>query len=163
MLSNFKIILKSKLFYSFILIIFLIPFVYERLPVRIDITQQSSLPQELWITYSDISLDKDYVLFTPPQSKYITSKDVKYLKKIACKEDDWLRVDEYGQYYCNNNLIGRANKVDGNNKEIENFKFNGTIPKDKIFVVGTHPLSHDSKYFGFVDKTQIIRKATPLF
>lgn len=72
------------------------------------------------------------------------------------------RVDEYGQYYCNN-LIGRANKVDGNNKEIENFKFNGIIPKDKIFVVGTHALSHDSKYFGFVDKSQIIRKFTPLF
>ena len=87
MLSNLKIILKSKLFYSFILIIFLIPFVYEKLPIRIDMTQQSSLPQELWITYSDISLEKDYVLFTPPQSKYIANKDVKYLKKIKNRND----------------------------------------------------------------------------
>jgi CxxC motif-containing protein len=44
-----------------------------------------------------------------------------------------------------------------------NVKTEHDIPKDKIFVVGTHPLSHDSKYFGFVDKSQIIRKATPLF
>jgi type IV secretory pathway protease TraF len=31
-----------------------------------------------------------------------------------------------------------------------------------MFVIGTHPLSYDSKYFGFVDKSQILRRAKPL-
>ena len=85
-----------------------------------------------------------------------------YDKKIVCKENDFLDVNEKN-YFCNGKYIGTATKYDGNKNEIDNFKFNGIIPKDKFFVVGTHPLSHDSKYFGFVDKSQILRKAIPLF
>ncbi|EAL3751808.1 S26 family signal peptidase, partial [Campylobacter coli] len=37
----------------------------------------------------------------------------------------------------------------------EQFIFNGVIPKDKFFVMGTHPRSFDSRYWGFVDRKDI--------
>lgn len=162
MLSNLRFVFTNKLFYIFIGLIFIIPFLYKKLPIRIDITQQSSLPYKLWLTYEDLSIESDYILFLPPISKYISNLDAQYLKKIVCKENDFLDVNEKN-YFCNGKYIGTATKYDGNKNEIDNFKFNGIIPKDKFFVVGTHPLSHDSKYFGFVDKSQILRKAIPLF
>jgi conjugal transfer pilin signal peptidase TrbI len=139
----------------------MIPIVYELIPVRVDITQQNSLPQKFWITYSDINKDTEYILFIPPKSKYIES-DAKYLKKISCKEGDYLTVKQR-DYFCNNKYIGTASEFDGNMNKIEYFEFNGIIQNGKYFVIGSHPLSHDSKYFGFVDKSQILRKAEPLF
>lgn len=39
--------------------------------------------------------------------------------------------------------------------KVEQFIFNGVIPKDKFFVMGTHPRSFDSRYWGFVDRKDI--------
>lgn len=160
--NNIKQILKSRLFYILVGLTFIVPFIYEHLPIRIDITQQSSLPQKFWLTYSDLSKQSDYILFVPPKSKYIKNDNVKYLKKIACKEGDLLKVDEKRNYFCNEKYIGTANEFDGNKNRVDNFIYNGYIPKDKYFVIGTHVLSHDSKYFGFIDEAQILRKAVPL-
>jgi len=160
MLNNIISVLKNKYFYILIGVVFIIPIVYKNLPIRIDFTQQSSLEYKIWLTYSDLSIDTNYILFVPPKSKYISSDDVKYLKKIACKEQDFLTTIDM-DYFCNGKYIGTSSRFDGNGKKIDNFIFNGTIPKDKFFVVGTHPLSHDSKYFGFIDKTKVLRKAKP--
>jgi type IV secretory pathway protease TraF len=32
-----------------------------------------------------------------------------------------------------------------------NFDYDGTIPKDKLFVTAPHYMSFDSRYFGFID------------
>lgn len=98
----------------------------------------------------------------PPKSRYINNDKVQYLKMIGCREGDLLQVVG-PNFYCNNDLIGVARKYDSNMNIVEQFIFNGIIPKDKYFVIGTHELSYDSKYFGFIDKTQILRKETPLF
>jgi len=161
MLNNIISVLKNKYFYILIGVVFITPIVYKNLPIRIDFTQQSSLPYKLWVTYSDLSIDTNYILFVPPKSKYISNDDVKYLKKIACKEQDFLTTIDM-DYFCNGKYIGTSSRFNGNGKKIDNFIFNGTIPKDKFFVVGTHPLSHDSKYFGFIDKAKVLRKAKPL-
>lgn len=162
MLNNIKTIFTSKLFYILVALIFIVPFLYEKLPIRIDITQQSSLPQKIWLTYSDLAVESEYILFISPKTKYTLDSNIEYLKKISCNEDDLLVVDENRDYFCNDKYIGTASKYDGNKNLIENFVFSGIIPKNKYFVTGTHPLSHDSKYFGFVDKSQILRKAIPI-
>jgi type IV secretory pathway protease TraF len=160
--NNIEVIFKSKLFYLLIGLVFSIPFVYEKSPIRIDITQQESLPQKVWITYSDLSINSNYILFNPPKNKYMNNSDIKYLKKIVCKEGDFLKVKNR-DYFCNEDYIGTASYFDGKLKPIENFTFNGVVPKDKYFVAGEHILSYDSKYFGFIDKSQILRKAKPFF
>lgn len=160
MLNKIYTILRSKLFYFLVLITFSLPLVYESLPVRIDITQQDSLANKIWITYKDISLDTKYVLFIPPFTKYTKNSDIKYLKKIGCREGQNLSIKE-NKYFCDNELIGIAKEKDMNGVKLEKFEFNGIVPKDKYFVIGTHEYSFDSKYFGFIDKSQILRKAKP--
>jgi len=160
MLNNIIDVLRNKYFYILIGVVFITPIVYKNLPIRIDFTQQSSLDYKIWVTYN-LSTATNYILFVPPKSKYISNDDVKYLKKIACKEKDFLTTINQ-DYFCNDKHIGTSSRFDGNGKKIDNFIFNGIIPKGKYFVVGTHPLSHDSKYFGFIDKSQILRKAKPL-
>lgn len=161
MLSKIKIILTSKLFYFGLFLIFFIPYIYSKLPIRIDITQQNSLENSIWITYSDVNRETEYILFTPPKSKYIKNEKIQYLKKIGCKEGMYLEVLN-DSYFCNNELIGKALKYDGNNKPLTQFIYNGYIPKDNYFVIGTHELSYDSKYFGFISKDKVLRTATPL-
>ena len=73
MLNNIRTVLKSKLFYTLVVLIFIVPFLYEKLPIRVDITQQNSLPQKIWLTYSDLTVESDYVLFIPPKTKYTLS------------------------------------------------------------------------------------------
>lgn len=160
MLNKIFIILKSKLFYFSLIIILLVPFLYEHLPIRIDITQQSSLDNKVWITYKDIEKDTDYVLFIPPLTKYTQNRNIKYLKKIGCREGQNLSVKDL-KYFCDDELLGIAQDKDMNGKEMSKFIFNGVIPKDKYFVVGTHKYSFDSRYFGFIDKREIHRKAKP--
>jgi len=36
------------------------------------------------------------------------------------------------------------------------------IPEGYYFVVGTHPRSYDSRYFGLISKKEIISKIEPL-
>ena len=162
MLNNIKIILKNKWFYLLVLLTLAIPSLYEKLPIRIDITQQQSLSNTLWISYSDLNIDTDYILFIPPKSRYIKDEKVQYLKMIACKEGDLLESFD-SNFYCNKNFIGTARKYDSNMNIVEQFKFNGIFKIDKYFFAVTHELCYDSKYFGFIDKSQILRKETPLF
>lgn len=162
MLKKIELVFKSKCFYICLAAIITIPYLYNKLPVRIDITQQKSLDNSLWITYSDLSVKSNYILFIPPKSIYTKKENIQYLKQIACNEGDILKV-EGKDYYCNDKYIGTACIYDGKGNKVDNFIFNGEIPIDKFFVTGTHHLSYDSKYFGFIDKSQILRKAKPLF
>lgn len=162
MLVKIKDIVLSKSFLTLAMIIFIIPYIYSIMPIRIDITQQSSLPYKLWITYKDLSIDSDYVLFIPPKTKYTQQDNLQYLKKVICKENDYLQVNSNKEFYCNSKFIGKASDYDFHLNPVDYFKFNGVIPKDKYFVVGTHKLSYDSKYFGFIDKKSILRKAKPI-
>ncbi len=161
MLSKIIYVAKNKYFYLLLAIVLIVPIVYEKLPVRIDITQQSSLPQKVWITYSNLDIEAEYMLFKPSKNKYIKDRTL-YLKKIACKEGDYLVVKDR-EFFCNGVYLGTASEFDGNKNKVDMFIFNGEIPKNKFFVVGTHTLSHDSKYFGFVDISQVVRKAKPFF
>lgn len=51
--------------------------------------------------------------------------------------------------------MGIAQKTDKDGNKVEQFIFNGVIPKDNFFVMGTHPRSFDSRYWGFVDRKDI--------
>ena len=66
-------------------------------------------------------------------------------------------------YYCDGSYISTAKKTDMAGKPLSQFIFNGFIPNDKFFAIATHPYAYDSKYFGFVDISQIERGASPVF
>lgn len=82
-----------------------------------------------------------------------------FIKRVACKEGDILSVDKRS-FYCNGEYIGFGKEHDSQNKPVDIFSFEGVIPKDQYFVMGDAVMhSYDSRYWGFVDKNQIIGKA----
>ncbi len=85
------------------------------------------------------------------------------LKKVGCLPGDQLITDETHHFFCNGRLLGQALESDSKGQPLPRFSFNGPVPVDKLFMVGTHPRSYDSKYFGFIDAHEISHQALPLW
>ena len=85
------------------------------------------------------------------------------IKKVGCLPGDHLVVDEANQFFCNGRSLGQALEADSKGRSLLRFSYNGPVPADKLFMVGTHPRSYDSKYFGFIDVHEISHQALPLW
>lgn len=145
-------------------IVFLLPPLYKMLPVRIDVTKEHSLPYTFWITTNPFNSQKDtYAMFHPTVKNDYTKKVNYLLKEIGCKEGHVLSTKADRSYFCDGKYLGSAVAFDSKGAFVENFKFNGLVPKDNFFMIGTDPRSYDSRYFGFVKKEQIERGAKPLW
>ena len=92
-----------------------------------------------------------------------SSGPVSLLKEVGCGPGDRLRVDTVGDVYCNDDYLGRALSEDSKGNRLPLFRFDGLVPEGKLFVVGHHPRSWDSRYLGFVDVEEVLNRAYPLF
>ena len=136
------------------------------LKYNIAISSTPSLPYALFILdkkydFKEIKKDAIIAFKYPGKNKYVYNHNDLFIKIIKCVPGDYLRVFDK-KYYCNKKYIATALDKDSQGKKIDNFKFNGIIPKGKYFVIGTHPRSFDSRYWGFVDKNKIIAIAKGL-
>jgi signal peptidase I len=110
--------------------------------------------------YSDINVG-DYVKLNFWGSQYYPEGE-KMVKNVVCKEGMYLKV--VGRdYYCNGVYLGRAKEKDRYGKYVENFKYDGVIPEGYYFLMGTHPDSYDSRYYGFAPRERIIGKVLFVF
>ena len=123
------------------------------------ISTTPSSPYRIFKIEKDYPKKGDYVMVEIPFA--ITSRKV-FIKKIICVEGDYLRV-EGRAFYCNNEFIGCAKDKTLDGKPLEYIYYDGIIPKGYIFVVGDHFHSYDSRYFGFVPKSYVRTKLTPIF
>lgn len=106
---------------------------------------------------------KDLIVFKyPGKNIYNYKTDESFVKIVSCMPGEILKTDEKYEYFCNGEYIGKALLKDGQGKSLEPFFFNGIVPTDKYFVVGTNLKSWDSKYWGFVSKDRIIATAKGL-
>ncbi|MEW6489589.1 MAG: S26 family signal peptidase [Thermodesulfobacteriota bacterium] len=105
----------------------------------------------------------DYVRFERVHPWAGTSEPVSLLKEVGCGPGDELRVYATGDVYCNGDYLGWALAEDSEGNPLPLFRFDGVIPEGKLFVVGHHPRSWDSRYFGFVDVEEVLNRAYPLF
>jgi signal peptidase I len=96
------------------------------------------------------------------QEKYKYKKNDYFTKEVSCISGDVL-VSKDNKYYCNKKYLGEVKKFDLDLKPIKPFIFNGIIPENKIFVLGEHEFSFDSRYFGFVDNHDIVGKTVAIF
>lgn len=77
-------------------------------------------------------------------------------KKLVCGPNDLL--DKRGaQFWCNGIYLGDAKTTSMKGRTMPVFEWHGTVPEGKAFVMGEHIDSYDSRYFGFVDLTQMQR------
>ena len=85
------------------------------------------------------------------------------IKRVGCLPGEQLTTDETHFFTCNGQPLGYALEADSKGRPLPLFSFNGTVPADKLFMVGTHPRSYDSKYYGFIDVHEISHQALPLW
>lgn len=116
------------------------------------------------------SIDKDLVVFDREWRDKISKGDIIYFslpietpyykkssnfgKIVMCMSGEELKTKGF-DYYCNKEYLGTAKTTDKDGKPVEQFVFNGKIPNGSFFVMGTHPRSYDSRYWGFVSERDI--------
>ncbi|ABL01358.1 type IV secretory protease (plasmid) [Pelobacter propionicus DSM 2379] len=104
----------------------------------------------------------DYVLFrhSDVATQFIEQTMIKLVK---CDEGDVLTVNEKKELYCNNAFIGRAKDKALNGKKLVNFVWNGPVPPGMFLPMGDHKDSYDGRYYGFLPKSKVLKKAHPVF
>lgn len=168
--NRLKRLVQSRKFQKALVVfaVFLV-FTYPYWPLKIVAARDVSLPYNVFFYRAGTSDLKvgDYVEFIPPvENKYTEGKIL--VKMVACGPGDRLTVRPSTRggvydYFCNGSYLctSLARSVAG--EPVRSFVYNGVIPHNKYFVMGTHPRSYDSRYFGFVDKNLIKAEVYPLW
>lgn len=139
------------------------------IPSRIAITVTPSLKHRIYL-YSSVTQANvravvkkgSYVNFMFYDPRISNGKTQRVMKKVTCMEGESIRVD--GKFfYCGDEFIGRAKPLTKNGEPLNQFIFSGVIPKGKMFVSGDHIDSYDSRYWGFLDITQVIGVGHPIW
>ncbi len=83
-----------------------------------------------------------------------TGEEVLLTKLVACVAGETLRFDGT-QFWCGDVLLGAVIAKTWDGKPLTPFVWNGPIPEGKAFVMGEHPRSFDSRYFGLVETQRL--------
>lgn len=132
------------------------------LPAHISVTVTPSLGHRIFFLVEPESLDfkeGDYLLFHKQLNQAQTDQ---LLKMVGCAPGQLLRVAN-SEYYCGEKYLGHALANDSKGKPLPQFIYNGPVPADSLFMIGNHPRSYDSKYFGFIHADSVLKKAYPIW
>lgn len=100
----------------------------------------------------------DYIIFRAESDPLgVLPENAKLVKKAACLSGMELIATDLA-FICDGEYIAIR-------KDPDKMKFNysGKIPEGKIFAVGSHDHSYDSRIWGFLDESNIIGTVYPLF
>ncbi len=156
------------------------------IPGRFSVTTTPSLVHRIYLIsrISDASEIKkgSYVLF-PMDKTYVSNgraRDVMNaavadkrrrhrqtaltpaMKIARCLPGEKLKVLDRA-YYCNGEYLGRAKEYSLKGEKVDNFIHDGIVPPGKIFVMGEHKDSLDSRYFGFIEAGHVTAIGHPLY
>jgi len=139
------------------------------LPGRITVATSGSLDHRVFFLLpapAKVELD-DYLVFRhqglSQVQQGLRADHDQMIKKVGCLPGDYLNMDAANRFFCNGRPLGQGLEADSKGRPLPMFSFNGLVPADKLFMVGTHPRSYDSKYYGFIDVHEISHQALPLW
>lgn len=155
----------KKILGRYLLVLAILPlWIYVVYHLRLPVLTRSIDPIAVWVQHNP---DPDRRIST---GEYVTfdqyapkpyAKTMTLIKRVGCVEGETLNVDHNDYYYCNGRYLAAAKKeVAG--KSSTPFRFNGTVPPGKLFLVGDFPGSYDSRVWGFMDRSRIKGVAWPL-
>jgi len=131
---------------------------YPKIHYRIGLIDTPSIYEKIVIYElkkpDEVIKNKMYVFKFPYSTKYYKKGEL-FIKYAKCLPGDKLEVRGY-KYYCNGKYFATAVKTDSKGEPVKHFEYNGTIPQNKYFMYAPHPQSYDSRYWGFLDKKEII-------
>jgi type IV secretory pathway protease TraF len=97
---------------------------------------------------------KDYVRFSLDHELIGGRHDV--FKIVGCLEGQLLERKNNG-FFCDGINVVKLRPARENGDALPQFLFSGLIPKNKLFVYGTHEYSFGSRHVGFVDSNNAQR------
>ena len=104
----------------------------------------------------------DYILFIADKRMLpYYAPGVSFGKRVIGMPGDKL-VTKGRDFFLNGRFIAQARKKDSLGNPAPTFVFSGKIPPDHYFVLGHHPRSFDSRYWGFICKPAIKGRLIPL-
>lgn len=133
------------------------------LPGHLEIAATDSVGYHLfWRTdkVPGLAVKGDYVSFVHTTPWYGAKR---LTKQVACATGEILRSTDDGRFYCGEQYLGQALKADSAGASLPVFRFDGPVPEGKIFVRGRHDRSFDSRYFGWIERTDVQAILYPLF
>ena len=139
------------------------------LPGRLDVVVSGSLAHRIFLLCRPPAKIEtgDYIVFRYDYDYKLLERGLtgttRFTKEVGCAPGDMLRVDANSWFFCNGKPLGQALKTDSHEDTLPLFVFNGVIPPDNYFTIGSNPRSFDSKYFGFIKKNEILYKAYPIW
>ncbi len=160
---------KLKNFLKAFSLVFLVLLIGAEVSGRIAVNFSPSVrPRLFFLVRHPASIRKgDYVIFRPEHmDPFVNGKTL--VKKVACDEGDTL-TEKGKDYFCERTsppgtvYLGRAKDFSLKGERLQNFVYNGVIPKGFCFVEGSNTNSYDSRYWGFLRKSDIEARAYPVF
>jgi conjugal transfer pilin signal peptidase TrbI len=129
-------------------------------------TQTESLRDRLYFVRSASAGEHftkhSFVLFPLSHPYFKNGKRELATKVVRCVPGEDLVVTESREYFCEGEFLGRAFEKDSKGTVLPWFRWNGSVPEGKLFVLGQHERSFDGRYFGFVDEAKVLGRAYPL-
>ena len=139
------------------------------LPDRMTVATSSSLDHRVFFLLpapAKVELG-DYLVFShrglSQVQQGLRADHDQMIKKVGCLPGDYLNMDAANRFFCNGRPLGQGLEADSKGQPLLLFSFKGPVPADKLFMVGTHPRSYDSKYYGYINVHEISHQALPLW
>jgi conjugal transfer pilin signal peptidase TrbI len=123
---------------------------------RVVLAHGESVPYTVfWKLPRSMPVKGDYVMLEISHP-IVGPRPTELTKKLVCDEGDLLQL-KGDAFYCNGVRLGGFITRTWDDKPLVPFAYDGTIPVGQAFVMGSHPRSFDSRYFGLVDKPRLVR------
>jgi hypothetical protein len=123
------------------------------------INYTESMPIGLYRLCQDSNFQKDdlVILYSDITHGFL-------LKRIAATAGDWVNTNKEGVHINGVSIKNTKAFEFGSHRERLNFTLmNRVLEKNEIFVVGEHPKSFDSRYFGAIDINKSrVKKIKPI-
>jgi len=140
------------------------------LPQRIAVATSPSLEHRVFfLVHAKAGTIKtgDYLVVkqhdTPFIKRGLNKETDNLIKQVGCSPGQIVTRNEERQLFCDGRSLGTSLITDSQGNLLPQFNYSGTVPDDSYFLVGSHPRSFDSKYFGFIHSDDIVHKAFPLW
>jgi len=123
---------------------------------RLDWVRGESVPVTLaWIEGGQVSKG-DYVVFEAQHPIINEGRPSHLTKQVACVAGESVHFDGE-KFSCDGAVLGAVIRSTSDGRPIAVAAVEGVIPAGKIFVMGTHPRSFDSRYLGLLDESKVQR------
>lgn len=159
-----RVFLSKALILVTVLATFYMAFL-ARYKLGIDLQDVRCLPWRVWfVDTADHQVTRgDYVEFrTDDRVAQFFTPGSRFLKEVVGVPGDHVMVKE-GVVLVNGRPLAELNLAKKIGKPLSSFSRDFIVPKGRYWVMGTHPYSYDSRYWGTISQAQILGQGYPIW